>query len=227
MADTTIPKIIHQYWTSSDGSEPPADIQANIDAWRRTHPGFEIKLWSDSALDAAFSDDRGANFLAAARTCRFAAMRSDVIRLALVLRFGGIWSDLKNRPLTEFLPDLVNEGRTFFAEHPPSTARPEPRDYICNQLFGARANDPMVFDCLSEAVDSIRRRVQGSVYGVTGGAMLMKVIARANNRGVPHDFAPLRYNETWGTLVKRTAASYNAGGMHWSERQKSESLYLP
>lgn len=223
-----IPHLIHQFWHDATGQNRgiPKDLESNIQAWEETHPTFFRKTWSMDGVAKVLEHMPDLNIMECIEACRFPAMQSDIIRLALVYEFGGIWSDLKNKSLGSFLNDLCVIDSPFISEHPPMAARPEPVNYLCNALFGAPAKDPMIYAFLQEACKNVKNRMPGSVFSVTGGAVVMKIIQRAEKSGQPYRFHTLRYQSTWGVVASRTGASYNSGGQHWSERQKNEGLYI-
>ena len=224
----TIPKLIHQYWSGENGNvcKIPPDQVVNTNSWDTTHPDFLHKIWHLQEIESLLSNFHGLNVLDCVRACRFVAMQSDIIRMALVYEYGGIWSDIKNLVLQPFLHNFLELDYPFITEHPSTAIRPHPNDYLCNALFGAPPQSDMIFDILTAVCFNINSRIRGGVYGVTGGSVILKVIARAQQNNTPYQFLTLRYNETWGIRVKRTSATYNNGGRHWSERQKTESLYL-
>ena len=236
----TIPKIIHQLWIPSKDTERlPSDIQENIDTIKRTHPEYSIKLWNLVELEKNFSKNGNhtpgsttvemlnLNLMEALCACRFPAMISDIVRLAVIYEYGGFWNDLKNYYLDSFLDKLTAIEKPIFVEHPPMENDPDPKDRFCNAFIGAKSKDKFIYLCLEEAIRRVQNRMdKGGVYGTTGGSLIMHILRKNTSTEGCLPIHPLRHKEFWNVRIRRTAASYNKGDQHWSILQKTESLYL-
>ena len=219
-----IPLMVHQLWISPDGSDVPKDIQHNVGRWAELHPGLNHRLWRLKDLEHTLESIAGLPVLEAVRVCRFPTMQSNIVRLSLLYEYGGFWSDLKNLPRRRFLEELLNE-ELILVEHQPMPV-PKPDGYLTNSFMGAVAHHPFVFACLAEAVAGVTRRdTGGSVSTVTGLVMVNRVLWRKVQGGQGPAHRLLRRPEAWADFMKRTAASYQSGGRHWSLR-KSEPLYV-
>ncbi|RLV10189.1 hypothetical protein CTZ27_02875 [Streptomyces griseocarneus] len=92
-----IPRILHQVWL---GGPMPEQLRAHTRTWPRHHPSWEYRLWRDRDVES-FLVNRDA--YDAARTW---AERSDIARLEIMLRCGGVYADTDVeclRPLDELL----------------------------------------------------------------------------------------------------------------------------
>ena len=201
-----IPKVIHQYWTDPTGKNLalPSDMQVNVDSWKKYHPDYEQIIWSNDGIEKLLIDFHGLNVFNCIQSSKFPAMQSDIVRLALVYEFGGIWSDLKNIVLESFLDNIVLNETVVVVEHPPSAERPDPTNYLCNAFLAAPAKDPIIFECLKNACENINKRAPMDVFSITGPALLMRIIHRLNGK---YEYIVLRHSDTWGKLMKRTSAS--------------------
>lgn len=221
-----IPAIVHQFWTPPVGAAPdlPEDIAKNVAAWRRLHPEYGHRLWSFDGVAPRLEDIDGVCALDAVRRCRFPAMQSDIVRLALVYLDGGVWSDLKNLPLRPFLDEVCTDPLVL-CEHPPTHQVPDRDEYLTNNFFAAEPRHPFVRACLEQAVQNVNSGLtDGGVVAITGLAMMMRVRHRLQKAGQMPRYRFLPKEDVWGRTMKRTSASYNAVG-HWSQRQKTEPLY--
>ena len=62
---------------------------------------------------------------------------------------------------------------------------------------------------------------------MTGPRVLMNVRDEMlKEPGSLGDIEVLEQSRTWGVLIDNRGNSYNRGGMHWSERQQLESIFL-
>lgn len=89
-AEPTIPLRIHQIWL---GDRPvPEDCRRMMATWQEQHPTWEYTLWTDESAAGILRDQpRLAAAFAAAEN---PAERSDLLRLELVLRHGGVYVDV-------------------------------------------------------------------------------------------------------------------------------------
>ncbi|MGQ9365932.1 glycosyltransferase [Azospirillum sp. A39] len=85
-----IPRIIHQLWK---GPDVPDRFRAFQDGWRRHHPDWDYRLWTDADIAAfvagAFPDLLGVFEGYAQPICR-----ADLARYLILKRFGGLYADL-------------------------------------------------------------------------------------------------------------------------------------
>jgi hypothetical protein len=218
-----VPTSIHAFWHSDTGLPLSQDVARNLDAWRATHPLFQLKLWSLADVRPTLSQVPGAE--EAVDRCRFVAMQADIVRLALLVTYGGIWTDLKNRPLQPFLGPLLNNSEATFAEHFPSATKVMPKGHLNNCFIVAPPQHSFLRACLQEAIGLVLRRKVGSVWNITGTGMIMRMMkCHAGWRVLP-------CLEVWGppggpgVWMTRTRAAYRTPGQHWSEREKIEPLY--
>jgi mannosyltransferase OCH1-like enzyme len=219
----TIPHLIHMLWMDPTGEDRdlPPDSAANVQAWRDLHPSAVVRVWNPYAAINLVPD---VDVIGAINACRFEAMKSDVLRLAILYAYGGVWSDLKCLPLRESLSALC-ESDTIptFVEHWPGATRPDPKGWLINSIIATPPKNPLILAMLQEVCDNIANRMTASVFRVSGADAMMHHLRRSR---VPSDqYRVLPYGEVWGVLVKRTPATYNAGAAHWSLRQKTEALY--
>jgi len=98
-----IPRILHQVWV---GPLPLPDEYARYrESWRRHHPEWEMRLWTDESLPDDFVRPEVYERL------RKPAERSDIIRLEVLFRFGGVYVDTDCeclRPIDPLLRDGVD-----------------------------------------------------------------------------------------------------------------------
>lgn len=214
-----VPRSIHAFWHSEEAGLPiPREAKLNLDRWRATHPLFQLKVWSLAEVRPILAKTPGA--VEAVDSCRFITMQADIVRLALLDAYGGIWTDLKNLPLQPFLDDLLDRSEATFAEWLASVRE----DHINNCFIVAPPQQSFILACLHEAVRLVLRRQAGSLWNITAGGMVMRMMQSHK------DWRILPALEVWGPRggsggwMTRTKVSYNTD--HWSKREKTESLYL-
>ncbi len=222
----SIPKIIHQFWISNSGNELPDDVIKNIQSWEETHPDFIRVVWTLPQLSMLLENFHGLKVLQCIQACRFPAMQSDLIRLAMIYEHGGFWSDLKNYALRPFLYDLLGYDSPVLAEHWPVKNPPEIESHLVNSFFAAPKQDEYIWACLEKACGNVNKRKKRGVFGLTGAGVMMRVLDHMKCSGNPCDYHLIEHSELWNINLKRLGGSYNDGNQHWSIRQKTELPYL-
>lgn len=90
-----IPKIIHQFW---DRPEPPPDVARLIEWWRNRHRNWTHILWQDTSARSFIEAQFGTEAARCYSACTIPAMRSNVLRIAAAVVFGGAYVDADARP---------------------------------------------------------------------------------------------------------------------------------
>lgn len=105
------PKRIWFLWFKGIGNAPEV-VRRCRESWLARNPGWEVVTLDEASLPAFTSLDYTTGHLAA----QSANHRSNLVRLELLARHGGVWADatcLCMRPLDEWLPPNLGSG--FFA----------------------------------------------------------------------------------------------------------------
>lgn len=87
--DSPIPKMIYQYW---DQPEVPAQITSFTNSWIKA-AGFEHTLYNREQAIALLRAEFGPRWVQAFRMTNNPAEESDLLRLCLLAKNGGIWAD--------------------------------------------------------------------------------------------------------------------------------------
>jgi hypothetical protein len=112
-----IPRIIHQTWKNSS---IPEDLTGYVESWRRFHPDWQHRLWTDTDL-AQLVEDHFPQYRDLFHAYELAIMRADLGRYLILKKFGGVYADLDAEALASFAP-LLDSGVPVFACEPPSHA---------------------------------------------------------------------------------------------------------
>ncbi|GLY66495.1 glycosyltransferase [Amycolatopsis taiwanensis] len=98
----SIPALIHQTWRDMN---VPARWRKWVDSWRRHHPGWDYRLWTD-ADSRSFIAEHYSWFVPIYDSYPDPVMRADAIRYFLLDHFGGVYVELDVeclRPVGELL----------------------------------------------------------------------------------------------------------------------------
>jgi inositol phosphorylceramide mannosyltransferase catalytic subunit len=100
-----IPKIIHQIWI---GGPLPQKYLALQETWKKFHPDWEYRLWTDADL-ASFPFTDRARFEQATNL----AEKADIFRYEILYQYGGLYVDTDFECLKAF--DLLHHMCDFYA----------------------------------------------------------------------------------------------------------------
>jgi len=136
----------------------PQEFVEYRESWGRHHPGWEMRLWTEESLPTDLVRKEAYERL------RKPAERADIIRLEVLLRFGGVYVDTDFECLRSIGPLL--EGVDF------CTVAIKP-GRVSNTLIGARPGHPI----LERAVREVRPRTEyGLDKSATGPLFFNKLI---------------------------------------------------
>ena len=144
---TSISQFLHQIWLGK--GEMPLQQQP----WRRRfaeiNPHWEMRLWTDDNLPPILNDNawEACGNVGGTPGC---VMRSDILRLELLARFGGVYfdTDVKPiRPLDEMCPPEVK-----------AWAACEQLDIVSNSALGFPPNHPAMWHAVAMVEESFFER---------------------------------------------------------------------
>ena len=82
-----IPKVFHQIWL---GTNPiPDEFLQYRETWRTLHPGWEIKVWTDENVPSLLNQ----GLFDASKGTAHIVKCVDILKLDLIVQFGGIFID--------------------------------------------------------------------------------------------------------------------------------------
>ena len=129
-----VPRILHQIWL---GDSPFPDEYARYrESWLRHHPSWQHRFWTEENLP------RDLRRREVYERLRVPAERSDILRLEVLWREGGVYVDTDfecHRAL-----DPVIEGLEFF------TAPLKPNGWVNNAFIGSVPGHPILDRALNE-----------------------------------------------------------------------------
>ena len=200
-----IPRKIHYCWFG--GAPLPAQAEKCIASWRKFCPDYELIRWDESNFDL---DENP--YVRYCYDNKKWAFLTDYIRLAVVLRYGGVYFDTDVellKPLDDLLqnggfysfetPDMVNTGQGFGAEagHPTVAAMAAEYEKLCPDGQG---NFPLT-PCPAlntRALLPLGLRSDGSRQTVAGAVIL-----------------PVEYMNPYDEPTGRLKKTENTLSIHW------------
>ncbi len=189
-----IPRQFHRVWL---GSQPmPAQFQAWGDEWRRLHPGWQMRLWTDKDVDGWHFPNRAAFDIAPNL-----AGKSDILRLAIMEK-GGVYLDCDFEPRRN-IEALLWGAAAFVGWQNPNE--------LNNAIFGVTAWNPFIA-ALNAAVPGGMRDFD-AVDQQTGPGLFTRTLAQGFND--VRQFGPaLFYPYEWSQPHRRDEDFPDAFAVH-------------
>lgn len=149
-----IPRILHQTWKSADIPPHLRDMQSS---WRRHHPEWDFRLWTDADNDCLIAEHYPM-FLPYCRRAAPTILRVDLVRLAYLHMFGGVYADL-DYELLRPLDDLLDTEHAVVArEHAGIGQVMRGRDFVINAMMASPPGHPLWLDVMHAMVQEYRPR---------------------------------------------------------------------
>jgi mannosyltransferase OCH1-like enzyme len=216
-----IPKIIHQIALEPRArpSTWPASWKQCHASWKRLHPDFEHRLWTDHDLDWFMRTEYPAHY-SMYRSYDGYIKRADAARFFLLHRYGGIYADMDYECLKRF-HEMLPEGKVSIVESPW-----EGSDQVYqNSLMASPPGHPFWSEV---AIPMLAERAKGSctdVIACTGPRLLRDAVQRASSMSINvlerdlysgHD-----KNEVVTDDQRRTAYAVHYGTGTWFDRSST------
>lgn len=230
---TEVPRTLIRYW--HDPSDLPNDVRECISSWDGlADEGFEIRMFCDESAAAYLAERFTNRELRAFQRCRHPAMRSDYLRMCVVLAEGGFYVDTDDVLISGGWKTLFLDGRLKL--HPlcydiktagmvptaeiwgPDLGIDERIFYVNNNPIAAPAGHPVIESALCRATD---RLLGGDLYhaiqSTTGPGNLTAALAAHAHQllraGAPLDFEIL---SNWEDIAEtRWHLSYRDDERNW------------
>jgi len=135
-----IPKIIWTFW---DSDNPPNFVSKSIDSWRKHSPDFKIIVVTPSNLKDYLPETDFSKF----KHTNFIQRTSDFIRVHLVAKYGGIWSDasvVATRSHNWIIDEQKSRGFEFFSYYRKDNQTLDDYPTIENWFFASIPNGNFV-----------------------------------------------------------------------------------
>lgn len=190
MASPAETLTIHQMHGGPEASLPwlLARMRATV---LRHNPGAEHRYWSDADLRALLAASYPA-FLPMFDAALLGVQRSDLARLVVLHRFGGVYVDLDIEALRPFAPPLVGGPLAIVAPEPEAQVAAlgyvgPNTEYLCNAFIYSPKEGEFVARCLGEALAAWRRggRAMWGTFDAMGGHLLSRVARSFVNAPAP------------------------------------------
>lgn len=163
--DIPVPKRIFQYW---DNEKVPDDVAALIAGWKDV-PGFEHVLLNHRSATSMLRRQFGRRFVTAFQCARGVTEQSDLLRLCLIYKFGGIYSDADDKVVGD-IAGLAELGTGLVVTR-------EPIGAIANNTLIAPAGNPILRIAIDMTVRAMEGRDADGAWLKSGPGMLTRAAA--------------------------------------------------
>jgi hypothetical protein len=201
-----VPKIFHRIWV---GNNPiPEKHEQWWQAWQRLHPDFAFITWSEETFlaEEAFSllHDQ-------VQQSSIFAMKADIMRIAILYEYGGIYIDTDMMPINR-IPSAELNADFVICES--------------NTAFMASKKNSKSLGVASKII-SMRDLSIGShenIVQVTGPAFIESVTGSYEHNRLPkHCFYPYHHNKTFSSIFLKDL-EHTYGAHIWNGSWYDETL---
>jgi hypothetical protein len=209
-----IPRAIHQLWKTE---VVPDHVAGYVETWRRFHPGWDYRLWTDADL-ANLVESRFSEYRDLYHGYRLPIMRADLGRYLVLKAFGGLYADLDAEAAGPF-DSLLHSDVPIFADEPPSHARLE---FVRRRGFGRIVSNAVIASPPDHAfwdffLDLMGRcRTASDVLDATGPFVLTAAIEQFRGGDPPRVLPAATFSpfDKDGVAVERTSADVETLARH-------------
>jgi predicted Zn-dependent protease/mannosyltransferase OCH1-like enzyme len=160
-----VPKRIFQYWGTD---RVPDDVAALIEDWKDV-PDFEHVLLNRNRAMTMLRRQFGPRFVSAFQRARHVTEESDLLRLCLIYKFGGIYSDADDKVVGD-IATLAGLGAGLVVTR-------EPIGAIANNILIAPAGNPILRMALDMTFRALMARDADGAWFKSGPGMLTRAVA--------------------------------------------------
>lgn len=204
-------KIPNKIWSFWHSDELPTLVEKCIQSWKIQNPNYEITILNKKNLTEYLPD---VDFTKIKHITESVQKYSDMVRLHILSKYGGIWSDatiICLKPYDDWIPKLQEEKNCdFIGFYIEKYTLPEYKEYspiIENWFFACVENAILIkdwliefsrisdYDTISEYIDSLKtegvdlQKLDDPGY-LTMHASLQKVLQKGPNK--PYTFGLLK-----------------------------------
>ena len=206
-----IPRRIAQFW---DSAELPEDIAGYCRTWSGMDPAFDYRRLDEASAQNFLKAIGDAAAFRAFQRAEEPAMKSDILRLAWLLRNGGVYSDADDRLQRSVAPLLESgAGLVLYQEDIGS---------VGNNFIAAAPGHPVLALALEQAVAAVNNGGKDLLWLATGPGLLTRCLGRylAEDEGAwlarLRDIHVLDRHEMLSYSAIHCLSAYKHTEKHWS-----------
>lgn len=228
-ATVSIPRTLVRFW--HDLCDIPTDVRECLESWDALRDeGFEFRMFGDDSAAVYIAERYGPRELAAFTRCRHPAMRSDYLRMCVVLADGGLYVDADDVLIGRGWIDVFRDGALkiqplcYDLSTGGMVSAPQLRQkdlptkgrifYVNNNPIAAPAGHPILRRALTRATDRLLGDERApEIQSTTGPGNLTAVLAAHARESHEPDFELLLHWEE--TAEPRWDLEYRGDARNW------------
>jgi mannosyltransferase OCH1-like enzyme len=216
-----IPRKIFSHW------EPPypEGMEKTVKEVREHNPEFEYSLYSDEMCRNFIKDNFDSSVLEAYDSFLPDAYKSDLWRYCILYKYGGIYLDIKFKPMNgfKFLSLLQNE---YFVKD-----RPQHFQHgfgVYSGLLVCRPQNNVMLKCIEKVVQNAKDRVYGyNPLYPTGPGVVSEFVSKDTEFDLTFNGNSIEYK---GAIILETYDDYRLeqqlfGTLHYDTAWRSKGIY--
>lgn len=207
---------IVQYW---DNGNPPSLIAQRMAGWQRLNPDWQYHAFSRDVAAAWIGEAFGEVIMDAFLDIRIPAMQADVFRVAYLLRQGGLWVDAATACLAPLQLWLDPTLPLLLLRRP----QMQPPLVWNGFLYCNAPGHPLLQALWHEIAATIQQRLGTGFWKLVGPGLFRDVLARWP---ATEKLTILTTESLADQLTLGSSSEALPEEMHWSRRQRRESLYF-
>jgi len=213
----TIPQKIIQIWCQGT---PPDDVKNAMESWKKFHPEFDYILFDDVQAVDFLKEHFDQKVLSAYKICTIPAMRSDLLRYALLYKFGGIYIDADEQCLRN-LEEWLDFEQSFIC------LERENNKIIINGFIASEPNHPILIFTINTVVEKILHRTFINMWEITGAGTFAPIVRKfLEYKPEEQGIKVLPFLEVYRKHTKVPKLLYRKEE-HWSKIQEIKPIFEP
>lgn len=178
-----VPLVIYQSWGTH---EIPKYMKKNIESVLNKNPEFDYYLYSDEECHMFIQHNFEPDVLAAFNSLRPGAYKSDLWRYCVLYVKGGVYMDIKMKPLIP-LRKFIEAQPYVFVKDFELNIQPRANECMWNGFMIAPPGFPIFKYCIEEIVKSCQQKnYMRNSLDITGPCLLGRVVKKYDARKFMH-----------------------------------------
>jgi hypothetical protein len=198
----TIPRILHLVWVGEPQELKPYLVE-NLARWKELMPHWTIKLWTDDDLEVFPAEVRRKLY-----ETNLCAQKSDILRMFILKKYGGVYVDTDIRPHACLDPIIALDYDIVLYHEQPITW-----EYITQFFIAATPNHPAIINACNMALEAIVNTLDVHIQtgpNLWGRAVGNAIMTPKKYAVLPFDaflgrelFGKHTYTHSWADLSNR------------------------
>jgi mannosyltransferase OCH1-like enzyme len=148
--DSIIPFNIFQTWHTK---ALPEKMQQTVDYLKEANPAFKHYLYDDDDCRNFIEQNYSSDVLWAFDSLIPGAYKADLWRYCILYKFGGIYLDIKYKPINNFKLISLTEKEYF--------VRDRPDKCVYNALMVCLPGNEILLNCINQIVENVKNKFYG------------------------------------------------------------------